>query len=353
MGKQLNGLQALRAFAAYAVVLYHVMRYFSVSNPLGLPLFATGAAGVDIFFVISGFIMVYVTPNHETALSFIARRLARIVPLYWFATVLAVILALARPWTFTNADISVESILASFMFIPAENLEGVLMPVLFVGWTLNFEMAFYVCFALSLLAPVRARPLLLSVMIVGGMLAAMAFGNGVITFYANTLVLEFLAGCAIAWFLLSETAKQIMPRVPVWPVALLGIAGFALTSEGVGDGLGRHILYGVPAALLVFAVASHDLYRKPFAKSLLQALGDRSYSAYLLHPIILSILAVFVFEYLGTGILGVSVMLIGGVGLTLLVSDITYKFLELPANKWLRACFGIAGPSTPVTARPD
>lgn len=353
MVKRLDGLQALRAAAAYAVVLFHVMEFLSAASPLGLPRFVSGAAGVDLFFVISGFVMVYVTPDHETATEFAAKRIARIVPLYWAATLLAIVAAIAVPWSFDRADLSPGSILSSFLFLPAENLPGWIEPILFVGWTLNFEMAFYACFALSLLAPARVRPYLLSGLIVGGMLAAMSFGTGVWAFYGNTMVLEFLAGCIVGWFLQSGTAQRIMPQVPVWPVALAGLAGFVLTSYGVWPDLGRHVVYGLPATLLVFAVAAQDMYRTPFTNPVLRSLGDSSYSAYLLHPFAVTLMGWAVAKYTAVGFAGASLMLIGSFTLTLLAAQLSFRALELPANRWLRDRFGLSRPRSTVTARAD
>ncbi|MBU2606700.1 MAG: hypothetical protein KKC43_12510 [Alphaproteobacteria bacterium] len=79
------------------------------------------------------------------------------MPLYWAATALAIAVAFVRPWLLPNADLSFAAIAKSFAFLPAPDLSGALQPVLFVGWTLNFEMMFYALFALTLFLPARHR----------------------------------------------------------------------------------------------------------------------------------------------------------------------------------------------------
>ena len=153
--KVLLPIQGLRAVAAAAVVIGHFQGY---TAPPGmhywLPYNEMAGAGVDLFFVISGFVMVYSStpffgPTDGPA-SFLSRRIIRIVPLYWFCTTIYVVIATAAP----SFDIqySGEFLAKSYFFIPVARPSGDINPVVGQGWTLNYEMLFYVIFAPALLA---------------------------------------------------------------------------------------------------------------------------------------------------------------------------------------------------------
>src|SRR5829696_2873445 len=166
MSRTFFSIQYLRGVAALMVVYTHASVQTQRYADVELPFSAHGAAGVDIFFVISGFIM-WMTTIGDTPTSkplpFISRRISRIVPLYWVLTTGIVIVGLVRPDLLSSTVITVWHVLASFFFIPyphpADN--GSLVPVLIPGWTLNYEMFFYAIFACSLTVKPKFRlPLL-------------------------------------------------------------------------------------------------------------------------------------------------------------------------------------------------
>src|SRR5262249_32463856 len=135
-----------------------------------LPRFMLGAAGVDLFFVISGFVMVYASePLYEKLGAprvFFLRRLARIVPSYWATTIFLLAYGMiARVDLATSWD-AAEWIVASFLFIPCPRPNGVMLPYHYVGWTLNYEMFFYVVFAGAILLPRRRAVLTITMLFV-------------------------------------------------------------------------------------------------------------------------------------------------------------------------------------------
>src|SRR5262249_39672775 len=142
----LDSLQALRAVAALSVVLYHI------------DFIGRGAFGVDIFFVLSGFIICHVTAADRQ--HFLLKRLIRIVPLYWARTLVVCALALAAPRLLQTTSDSWMGLLKSLFFIPYEKESGRVYPVLFLGWTLNYEMFFYVVFSIALALRPALAPLL-------------------------------------------------------------------------------------------------------------------------------------------------------------------------------------------------
>ncbi|MDB5937705.1 MAG: acyltransferase, partial [Polaromonas sp.] len=157
--KQFIGVQILRFVAAMLVVVMHITEAISVRITGAGPdhYWSAGAIGVDIFFVISGFVMAMSTArlpagnqtNWQAAWIFMKRRLLRIAPLYWFYTLLKAALVLILPSLALRSSIDMQHLLASMLFIPALSPWGLVQPTLPVGWTLNFEMLFYVVFAIG------------------------------------------------------------------------------------------------------------------------------------------------------------------------------------------------------------
>src|SRR5438067_5401161 len=153
---RLWSIQYLRFVAAFGVVLFHACS--GTAHP-----FAIGAIGVHLFFVISGFLMWRVTALEPQAPRvFWLHRARRIIPLYWAAIALMVVLVHAlkvRPWEATD---QAGPVLKSMLFIPYRAADGVVAPVVYPGWTLNYEAFFYLVFGLSLFLAPLARLGLLS-----------------------------------------------------------------------------------------------------------------------------------------------------------------------------------------------
>ncbi|RZA09508.1 MAG: acyltransferase, partial [Proteobacteria bacterium] len=162
----LISLQALRALAAWMVVCHHFMQIFFNFHPTGpIGQFFTdrGAVGVDIFFVISGLVIYLSTQDKDMpAGRFLLNRVIRIVPAYWLYSALMALMLLALGNWLPNSAIDLPHFILSLLFIPSENPGGYgLYPTLNVGWTLNYEMLFYLVFALVFSVPRRYRPLLI------------------------------------------------------------------------------------------------------------------------------------------------------------------------------------------------
>lgn len=343
----LGRLQILRAVAAYMVVIFHCFEFLA-STSLGLPRLPVGAAGVDLFFVISGFIMVYIVGVRETPAGFLMNRIGRIVPLYWLATLAAVVAVSIRPWLFPESLVTWQTVVSSLAFIPVPDATGNLVPVLQVGWTLNWEMAFYVLFAISLTVSPRYRmPALLALMAALFTTGLVAPAGSFATFYGSPIIFEFAAGCMIAKGLQTPAIAMQLKRLPamgligvgafllVAPALLLhGTAALAYESEGT-----RPLFWGVPAAMIVLGVILLDLTRAPAKSRFLTALGDASYSAYLLHPFIVTVLAVLVTSALGESYVSAIVFGAGTLVATMAASMLSYRFFEVPVHKLVRRRF--------------
>ena len=152
---RLQSLQVLRAIAALMVVVSHLygfdQRFFG--GPVLPEVVQLGLAGVDLFFVLSGFVMVYITRYGYVQTGFVSAfllsRVSRIYPLWWLALGASSVIYWVRPETLAGIG-SPPNLLADFLLWPHERL-----PLLTIGWTLIHEMYFYLAFALLLLLPAR------------------------------------------------------------------------------------------------------------------------------------------------------------------------------------------------------
>lgn len=281
---QIQAIQALRAIAASAVVLVHAQDR-SAGLPNSPSLFPNeslqvGHAGVDLFFVLSGFLMTYLHTHHfgvaGAPKKFIVRRLARIVPIYWLLSGAALVLAIALPQLFSSARaLDWGWLLGNFLFTPIPHPGGSdAERLLIVGWTLDYEMFFYALFALAMCSK-RGLPVLC-----GGMLALVVLGaiwnpeHPWLQLVTGFMLLEFLAGVAIAYLVRHFQP----PRWLAWAALLLGLALLAST---VGVVLYRPLKWGLPSALIVLGVVWLRFQCRGRVGRTLVVMGDASYSIYL------------------------------------------------------------------------
>lgn len=288
----LKSIQLLRALAALGVVYCHYALYAS-------PQAATGAFGVDIFFVISGFIIAFVIS--KTTKDFFLKRIIRIVPLYFIATTVTVVSAVIFPQWFYNTTITLEAIIKSILFIPYRI--GKSGPILIAGWTLNFEMFFYLIAAFCILITNNKNKIsLLCASILVVIIIALAFfepANYALEFYRTGLFPEFIYGLFLFHFYtyyttkLDETSNNDKQNKAT-EIVLLIIGTLSLSSlilyelPAMADSQissNRNIQFGIPALFLVGSVL---LLEKKIKNSRLTELGlllgDSSYAMYLFHP---------------------------------------------------------------------
>jgi exopolysaccharide production protein ExoZ len=272
-------IQYLRAFAAFSVVWLHALNFPGVANQLGSSRF--GGSGVDLFFVISGFIMVVTTAGKTvSAGEFFTLRIVRVVPLYWTVTLL-VAAGAASGLLFKNVHFTSVELVKSLLFIPYHT-----DPVVVPGWTLNFEMFFYACFALSLLTPRRVQ--LRALLVTFGILVALGYwfapSQPIPHTYTSPLILEFLAGSVIAYLWTREKLSLGLSL----SVASMATGFFVLFQWNQPPLFGYTQMIG---AVLVICGCLHPVICR-FKSTLLLALGNASYSIYLTHLFILAALRV-------------------------------------------------------------
>ena len=348
-------IQVLRAVAAFLVVVGHAAHETeALSAVTGRPAVAFPAVnwgfGVDIFFVISGFIMVYTSVDlfgrPGAWRIFLTRRLVRIVPLYWLLTTVLLVGALLAPQLLNVPIGNWQHVLASYLFIPSLRIPGEIRPVMALGWTLNMEMFFYALFAGALIFPFRKGMAVLALAIVSFALIGMVFDPQQVqlAFWSQSIVLEFLFGCLLAVAFLKGARLTV-------PVAMLvGAVGFAGMLKIPGfDGQGAlpdGLRWGVPALLVVAAAAL-----SPGSSSRivlwLAALGDASYSLYLAHPFILRPFRNLWIHLVG-GSVSLAVYVVVAAVVATLGAVLVHRWVERPLLRWTQAQAGASKTRQPA-----
>jgi peptidoglycan/LPS O-acetylase OafA/YrhL len=336
----LYNLHLLRVIAALGVV------YFHTTSEAGLKLdWDVGSRGVDVFFVISGFIIAYIGTSKPE--QFFRRRLIRVVPFYWAATLFVFALVVVAPQLFRSTTASVPHLAASLLFIPREAVNGEMQPTLILGWSLNFEMFFYVVFALALGISRRWSPLICVGWIVAFVIAirTVATGSDVMSFYARPIVLEFCFGIAVFYLFnwcsdrkdqlsRSGTLKWLLLVILVGSLVVLNVLEEYYRGE-----LPRHLAAGIPAFFIVAsALLLERLYGFATRNRLIYLLGESSYIIYLVHPYIIFTVLRVVVKNAGALSSPVLVALIAGLlALVSVISIAIHVLFEKPVMAYLRA----------------
>ena len=372
---RLDAIQALRALAAYLVLFFHLhgneviragLHGQEHDSLLGGAL-ANGFAGVDLFFVISGFIMVYVTMDRPSGLAtmrdFILARAFRIYPAWWlFLGFLMLFLFVETGIGWDAAALKdtsqsgPEHLLKSVFLFPQESL-----PVLNVGWTLVHELYFYLVFAGLLLLPRRFLPaclLIWATIIVSvsltGRFTERAPAIPFLVF--NPMTLEFIAGALAGWVFTKGYQKHGLLCLILGAVGLFVILQFFPVSDKFRNFWERPVLYTLPSVLMVYGAASLPQdFTKNLISSMLSRLGNWSFSLYLSHP--LTLLAIIILNGFAAGVLEtrfgfsadqMSILRLGSAGmadnvlfivegllLSTFVAGISFHLFEQPVLKFL------------------
>lgn len=335
-------LQILRGVAASLVVGHHyvasqIERGFDVRPWVE----NMGGSGVDIFFVISGFIMM-ITQSAPgklvSAKEFLWRRLVRIAPLYWVLTIAAFLLALLAG-SEVNSDFSLQKTISSMLFLPYGS--GIDMEanahtayVIPMSWTLTYEWYFYMIFAITLALGMQPVSRLCTMTVWFGITVAIGLWlqptSLILQMATNPLVFEFLLGCLVA--ILYRRGY----RLRGWQAGVLAIiSAYLLSNIFHHTAIERLLFWGLPAFMLIVAASLYESAKTDSAMlSPLVRLGDISYSLYLSH---FFSLALFVrlqdrLPLLEQGLTPISV--VAFILLVLLIAELCYRFIEEPARKY-------------------
>ena len=334
----LYNLHLLRVVAALGVV------YFHATSEAGLKLdWDVGSRGVDVFFVISGFIIAYIGTRKPE--QFLLRRLIRVVPFYWAATLALFAVVSVAPHVFRTTQADMTHVVYSLLFIPRETSEG-MFPTLMLGWSLNFEMFFYVLFALQLRVSQKLSPLLTCAWIVAFVIAinAIASTNPILNFYARPIILEFCFGVGVFYaFEWLGARREALAKVAAvkWLllVILVGnLVALTVLEQYCRDTISRALIAGIPAFFIVLsALLLERVYGVTTKSKLLYLLGESSYIIYLVHPyIIFAALRLLKLDAsLPAPVL--AVLILGLLAVTCVISAAVHVWFEKPLMAALRA----------------
>ena len=358
---KLNSIQFLRAIAALLVVYEHSMDVVNKqgaswqSNFYHLDNF--GCIGVDLFFVISGFIITYVAHKYTgtaQGIQFLVKRFARINPAYYIATILylgSLLISLkSKNIPFVDVlDVTITSSMDTILVVPTSAKLSEFRPLLSIGWTLAFEWLFYILFSILILFNIKLKtiilPSLILLLIIAGRLIRP--GDFRLQFITNPIMLEFILGIIICQLLIQ--IKKI-PTAVAFTLLAIGIISYGLLIRfGYGNvwshlktitgklSLSRFFLWGIPSGCIVtgsvFLEKSGRLSRL-FKNKWSLLLGNASYSIYLIHYTILGLLLIL---YTKTGpLLPPDALIWSQLMIVVAISIAFYKQVEQPLLRYMQ-----------------
>jgi peptidoglycan/LPS O-acetylase OafA/YrhL len=333
----------LRALAALAVMSGHAQE--DLVRRLGLaqalPDMKLGYAGVDVFFVISGFIMVHASDRlfgtADGPLNFLRRRLIRIVPLYWSVTTLYLAIALGAPHL-PHKAYSPSMVAASYLFFPLLTSDGLQEPVVGQGWTLNCEMLFYMLFCIAVTRPRYQAVLLVSSVLAIAVMAGNIFALPMpLAYWSQEIVLEFVFGMALGLIYMSGVRLRRWSRMLLIGTGLL-LLGRTAWEIGAEDPH-RSVVWGIPAALIVAGAVLGASSGPWTGVRWMGVIGDASYALYLIHPLVgRAIREVFIRS--GADLVAVSWLYFAAVAAATIAAALAVHFwFERPITRALRDRF--------------
>jgi exopolysaccharide production protein ExoZ len=340
--RKLQSIQILRGLAAGSVVIAHVIEH--PSEQPNNAILTLGLFGVIVFFSISGFIIAHINngPSGDARFdpaSFLVRRFFRLVPLYWACTLLTYFCALFLPQLFKNTTADLGYLISSLFFIPAAvpGDPSDWRPLLKLGWSLNYEVFFYIVFAaFFFIADSLKRTIALTILF--GAMAITAFfippNSGILSFYLNFSLLAFIGGLWLA----EAERRQLFDSIPVVGIVLMALIAlaalgnlFSLDFRDFAGFYGYKWLVIAALALVALSLAFERLIGNGLFVRGLVKLGDISYSLYLTHMFVVGF-GWFVIKRLALGevatVIGMSLI----VAVSVIGAAISYAIMEKPFN---------------------
>ncbi|ERH67118.1 hypothetical protein N172_01875 [Pantoea dispersa EGD-AAK13] len=323
-------IQFLRGIAALMVVLTHIAHKGQQYGTGSLHWFHVGGNGVDLFFIISGFIMCVTThKNNITLLNFLINRTLRIIPLYWVLSLAALLIYLVHP-QLVNSSGGKTGIFQSFFLIP----DGVKF-LIQNGWTLSYEFYYYLIFAafifLTDTKPIRYLGVSLTILVLSLSGLILQPATPLTVFLFSDMLLEFMLG--VLGFVIIRKVK--LPQVSACLMILLGLACVTYNNlYGTPDlPLGKVINSGLPMFLIFLGSLSLEPWFAAGKGQLVRAfehIGNSSYSLYLIHPFILSPVALVLKK---VGLLSPGLFTVALLTGSVMSGLLTYRFIEMPLGR--------------------
>ena len=330
MSKTYHSIQALRFFAAFLVLAMHAGLYASerLDASYSRYIWDAGSTGVDIFFIISGFVitissrrLLHVGDGWRT---FALRRILRVVPLYWILMTAKLFITAVIPSAALHSTFEPYYVIASYLFLPAKGMGGAIFPYLGVGWTLNFEFLFYFIFGSALFFGLNVFKTCLVVFSLLGISSLLKNPSlPAISFYFDAIVLEFLFGMLLAKYVAYNPLVNIKIALAL---IILG-AGFILMPPNTLSGLPRFLWRGVPALALVAGFVFLEQNIGNITPRWLSFLGDSSYALYLSHPFIAPLAPILLY---GIGVKDIFLSMSASIVMSIGVACVVWAMVDRP-----------------------
>ena len=343
--KNLQSIQMIRGLACVLVVLMHITVTFSDTYSLSFlwNIFKFGGCGVDIFFVLSGFIITYSNKYYITKASsvgqFLKKRVIRIFPIYWIIISFFLALQLIFPSFYrTHFQLNFANITSTFFLLPNHiMING-------VSWSLTNELFFYMLFTLALIIPNKKYILTLLLVYLAFLIILPTFSfiaidnntSGFKQLFRFPMNIEFLLGVLIVFFL------ERFPQKWCAAFLIIGVSYFIFSAIFTNsrlmlfnNGYDRVLMFGFPSFLIILSLVKYELANNIIVNKLFLKFGDASYSIYLFH---LPIVAAFFKIIVKLPVTNHFLLVLISLGLLMFVcfaGIIIYKKIERPIIKWL------------------
>ncbi|MGC4100312.1 acyltransferase family protein [Ferruginibacter sp.] len=346
--KNLQLIQMLRGIASLLVVLLHITINYSENLPGAFlfNIFKFGGSGVDIFFVLSGFIITYSSAGNIAKsgafLTFIKRRIIRIFPIYWITiSIFLLIQIIFFSFYKTHFDLTFTNICSTYLLFPNHiMING-------VSWSLTNELFFYLLFSVAVLIPYKKITLYLMVayslvLIVSGVLNLfdLASMNSFVALLLFPMNMEFFLGVLVALIVHRFPSKWIYPFLITGLLLFLaGAANMGYFSGMTKNGTERVLFFGVPSFLVILSLVKWELTKKVNIAKIFVDLGNASYSIYLIH---LPVVAAFYKVVVRLNFSSTFILQTLSLALLIIVSIlgiVVYKKVEKPLIKKLNSFF--------------
>ncbi|WP_413732426.1 acyltransferase family protein [Sodalis sp. RH20] len=341
MLRKIDSLQYLRALAAVLVVINHLWPEGKISSTLGFN--HIGGIGVDLFFIISGFIMGHtisekIVNKKLDSLNFIKKRITRIYPIYLVITIPLLIIYFLKSIT-SGTEISLYMVVGNILLLPSFTNDPNYKMLIPVAWTLCYEMFFYIIYGISILLSSKKNDVILISSIL--ILFTFAFDNifgfkGARLHWVNfsymlgdSLLINFIIG-GVLYIIANKTSRVVfkIQHSVIFAILTLIISMTLLS----GAGIGRFFTFGIPASIIVFMFIKSDTSKIDMGMNkFLITLGNASYSIYLIHYLFKPLFPIL------TTTVGISHDIVGIllVLAALLTGTIFYRKIEIPLMRML------------------
>ena len=354
--KKLELIQVFRGLASVGVLLTHCGLIFkqNFSQPFFNGVFDFGGAGVDFFFVLSGFIIFYIhqkdIAHPEKAKLFFIKRLIRVYPLYWLVLGLKVGTSLLLGY---DPDVKSRTFLEIFQAIVLFPQDRTVLSSSFLGvsWTLSFEMFFYVVFGLAILFPKRLTAPLIGAWLLGSFANLMGVlplqpDSMLQIFWLSPLNLEFALGCFSAYLLRRYRFSngQGIIGVGLFLLSISVVLEIYATTHGVPPivNLSSVVSYGIPCWVLIIGAVTLESERTVHVSPILSEIGNASYSIYLMHGFFINNMSKLLPKISSSIPQNFWLLNASGVGLAIVSLGLcygVYRFIEKPMLEFCRKQF--------------